>query len=99
MAMSPTEQIIQQAIEEWATVAGGPHAEEAERVTLAHYIASLLREPFRYRHGDVAFEFLPYEGWPEDVRTAAAFLLRERPDRTDVAARLLSAFSPPAERT
>lgn len=57
-----------------------------------------MDNPFSYRHGDIDFEFLPYDGWQEDVRTAAAFLLRERPDRTAVADRLLGAFSPPAEK-
>lgn len=38
------EDIIQGAINEWATIAGGPHADAGEQVTLAHYIASRLAE-------------------------------------------------------
>jgi len=42
--LHPDEDIIQGAIDEWATIAGGPHADAGEQVTLAHYIASKLAE-------------------------------------------------------
>lgn len=57
---------------------------------------SAATDPFAYTNGGVDFRFIPYDGWQEDVRTAAAFLLRERSYATP-AKRLLAAFSPPAE--
>lgn len=54
-------------------------------------------DPFVYTHGDIEFTFIPYDGWQEDVRTAAAFLLTER-SYSLPAKRLVGAFSPPAVR-
>jgi hypothetical protein len=50
---------------------------------------------FTYTHGGIEFTFVPYDGWQEDVRTAAAFLYTHRA-YSAVAKRLLGAFSPPA---
>lgn len=36
------ETVIQRAIDEWASIAGGPAAQGEPRVTLAHYIARTL---------------------------------------------------------
>lgn len=38
------ERTVQQAIDEWSTIAGGPHADGEPKVTLAHYIAVKLGE-------------------------------------------------------
>lgn len=36
------ERFIQIVIDEWASIAGGPHFDRGEGVTLAHYITSNL---------------------------------------------------------
>lgn len=41
-SVKSVEAVVQEAIDEWATIAGGPDADEGERVPLAHYITSKL---------------------------------------------------------
>lgn len=39
---APSEALIQDAIDEWASIAGGPDPRKTNDVTLAHYIAAKL---------------------------------------------------------
>jgi hypothetical protein len=42
--MSERERTIQKAIEEWATIAGGPGRPRENAPTLAHYIEAVLQD-------------------------------------------------------
>lgn len=50
--MSAREQLIQNAIEEWAAIAGGPRSDRVGEPTLARYIEAVLIEGEKLIRGD-----------------------------------------------